>query len=179
MRRHILTGAPGSGKTTVANLLAAAGRTVVAEAATDRIAAAQAAGTPQPWNDPGFCETVAKAQRDRQAAADALPGPDQYFDRSPVCTLALARFLGQAPGPILTAELDRIRTEGPYQRRVYCFDLLGFITPTPARRIDLDAAKSFEQLHLEAYTELGFTIERLPAAAPAERAALLTDLTEP
>ncbi|GAA1690862.1 AAA family ATPase [Glycomyces endophyticus] len=175
MRRYILTGAPGAGKTTVAARLAAAGHTVVAEAATDLITAAQAAGDRSPWTQPGFCERVAALQRDRQAAADHLPGPVQYFDRSPVCTLALARFLGHPVGPVLAAELAR--TAGLYRPDVLFVDLLDRITPTPVRRISLDQAREFERIHLDAYTEYGFRLHRLPPAGEAERAALALALT--
>jgi predicted ATPase len=177
LRRFILTGAPGAGKTTVARLLAEAGHTVIGETATEVIEAAQATGDDLPWRRPEFCEEIAAAQRDRQLAANALPGPIQYFDRSPVCTLALARYTGQPVGPVLAAELDRIKAEAVYEPRVLMFDLLGFITRTKARHVTLEEAQDFEQYHLDAYTEHGFTIERIRAAVPEDRASLITRLT--
>ncbi|MDN3242791.1 AAA family ATPase [Glycomyces tritici] len=174
MHRFVLTGAPGAGKTTVLRLLAEAGHTVIAEAATDLIETAQAAGDDTPWERPDFTEQVASLQRARQTAADALPGPVQWFDRSPVCTLALARFTGAPVGPVLSAELDRI--QGLYEPRVLLFDLLGSITATPVRRIGLAQARRFEQVHIEAYTEYGYTVVRVPAAAPADRTRLTLDL---
>ncbi|MFG3342109.1 AAA family ATPase [Glycomyces sp. NPDC048151] len=178
MRRFILTGAPGAGKTTVARLLLAAGHTVVDEAATDLITASQAAGEDTPWEHPGFTDRVAALQRDRQIAADTLPGPDQWFDRSPVCALALARYTGAPVGPVLAAELDRIETEAVYEPRVLLFDLLDAIEATPVRRIDLDGARRFAQVHVDAYTERGYTIVRIPPAPPAERARLVLDATQ-
>ncbi|WP_240192829.1 AAA family ATPase [Glycomyces sp. YM15] len=158
-------------------VLAAAGHTVVAEAATDLIAAAQAAGDDTPWEHPDFTERVAALQRDRQIAANDRPGPVQWFDRSPVCALALARFTGAPIGPVLAAELDRIARERVYEPHVHLFDLLGFITATPVRRIGLEEARRFEQVHVDAYAEHGFTINRVPAADPEDRARLLLDAT--
>jgi predicted ATPase len=177
LRRFILTGAPGAGKTTIGRRLARAGATVIAEAATDLITVAQAAGDDEPWTDPALIEDIAALQRDRQIRADALPGPVQYFDRSPVCTLALARFLGHPVGPVLAAELDRIRTDRIYAPTVLCFDLLDAVTPTAARRIDLEQARAFEQVHLDAYTEHGYRIERIPAVGKAARRAIVAGLT--
>lgn len=171
-RRYILTGAPGAGKTTTARRLAAAGHTVIAEAATDLITASQAAGIDAPWDDPAFTDQIAALQRERQHRADALPGPVQFFDRSPVCTLAMARFTGHEPGPVLLAELDRITTDRIYQTTVLLFDLLDAITPTNVRRVTLDEARAFEHVHLDAYAEYGFRIERLPPLPVADRAAL-------
>ncbi|GAA2150838.1 MULTISPECIES: AAA family ATPase [Glycomyces] len=176
MRRFILTGAPGAGKTTVARILAEAGHTVIPEAATDLIEAAQAAGEDAPWERPDFCEAIAALQRERQRAADALPGPAQFFDRSPVCALALARFTGHPVGPVLTAALTHAATV--YQPRVFLFDLLGAITPTPVRRISIDDARRFERVHVDAYTEHGYRITRIPADTPRARAQRLLDLVK-
>jgi predicted ATPase len=58
MRRHVLTGAPGAGKTALANALRERGYPVVAEAATDVIAEEQARGVAQPWEGEDFLESV-------------------------------------------------------------------------------------------------------------------------
>jgi predicted ATPase len=94
-----------------------------------------------------------------------------------VCTLALARLKHYPVSPVLAAELDRITTAGVYDRRVLFIEHLGFITPTPVRRIRLDEALHFEQLHRDAYRELGFDLVPIPPAPPAERAAHITHLT--
>ena len=66
MRRYILTGAPGAGKTSILQILAARGYPVVAEAATDVIAAEQARGVAEPWQDPVFIDKIIQLQRIRQ-----------------------------------------------------------------------------------------------------------------
>jgi predicted ATPase len=58
---------------------------------------------------------------------------------------------------------------------VFFFDLLGFITPTAVRRIDLEGAQRFEQFHRDAYTEYGYDLVRVPATDPIERARLVHD----
>lgn len=157
MNRFILTGTPGSGKTAILRQLEIDGLAVVEEAATDVIALAQARGVDEPWKEPGFTDAVAGLQRRRQLAADRHPRP-VVFDRSPICTYALALHLGHPVGQALTAELDRIRDEHVYERRVFFVKGQGFITPTAARRISLADAQRFEQLHAEVYSSLGYDL---------------------
>ena len=59
MRRFIITGAPGAGKTAIIHQLELDGFSVVEEAATDIIAAAQVQGMVQPWTHPSFIDVVA------------------------------------------------------------------------------------------------------------------------
>jgi len=66
MQRFILTGAPGSGKTSILRILAARGYPVIAEAATDVISAEQARGVDEPWQDPAFIDKIIELQRSRQ-----------------------------------------------------------------------------------------------------------------
>jgi predicted ATPase len=70
------------------------GHLVVEEAATDVIAL----GCDEPWEEPGLIDKVVALQRRRQdhALADRNGGI-VFFDRSPVCTLALSRYAGLAP----------------------------------------------------------------------------------
>lgn len=168
MRRYILTGAPGAGKTVLLRALERAGCAVVEEAATDVIALAQAQGVAEPWTDPGFIDAIVGLQTQRQARAT---GDLVFFDRSPVCTLALARFLGHPVSPALNAELARIAAEAVYQRKVLLVRGLGFITPTAARRISLEAALAFERVHEAAYRELGYALVSIEPGSPADRVA--------
>ncbi|MGA5428401.1 AAA family ATPase [Streptomyces koyangensis] len=169
MRRHILTGTPGAGKTTVLRALAARGHHTVAEAATDVIAREQARGVPEPWTGPDFITRVTAEQRARQQAAEAADGPC-FFDRSPVCTHALATYLGHPVPPALTAELTRLTTPpGLYEPYVFLLRPLGFVETTAARRISYEDALAFEKVHEESYRRFGFRLVGIPAAGVEER----------
>jgi predicted ATPase len=167
----VLSGAPGAGKTAVLRALSELGYEVVAEAATDVIAAWQERGVGEPWLDPAFTDWIAALQRDRQQRAAA--GGIQFFDRSPVCTLALARYLGHPVGPVLAAELERVVRAGVYQRRVFFLEPLGFIEPTAARRISYAESIEFGRVHEAEYRRLGFELVDVPAAPVAARAAMI------
>src|SRR5437764_8122655 len=111
MRRFIITGAPGAGKTAIIRQLELDGFSVVEEAATDVIAAAQAHGKAEPWTHPSFLDTVARLQTERRIRAARQPDEVQFHDRSIVCTVALAKYLGFPISPLITEELERVKKE--------------------------------------------------------------------
>lgn len=158
MRRFIITGAPGSGKTAIVRQLELGGFSVVEEAATDVIAAAQARGAAEPWTTPSFIDEVAGLQKHRQIQASDQPGDVQFHDRCIVCTAALARYLGYPASAFLTSELQRIRKETIFEKRVFFVQNLGFVTPTAARRISFEETLRFEKIHEETYRSFGFDL---------------------
>lgn len=166
MTHHILTGAPGAGKTVILRGLEQAGVAVVEEAATDVIAWEQARGCDEPWSQPGFIDAILQLQqfRERRAGAGLT-----VFDRSPVCTLALSRFQERPDSPALTRTIGRLVDEGRYHREVFFVEGLGFITPTAARRIDLDGARRFAEEHRRCYEALGFALIEIAPATPESR----------
>lgn len=173
MRRFIITGAPGAGKTAIIRQLELDGFSVVEEAATDVIAAAQARGTARPWTDPSFIDAVAQLQRDRQIRGSHHPDEIQFHDRCAVCTAALAAYLGYPVSRFLAGELERVTKEAIYQRRVFFIRSLGFITPTEARRISLEDAMRFESVHEETYRNFGFELVMVEAGSLASRVAIV------
>jgi len=169
MRRFIITGAPGAGKTAIIRQLELEGFSVVEEAATDIIAAAHAKGMVEPWTHPSFMDVIANLQRDRQIRASYQPDEVQFHDRCVVCTAALAVYLGHAYTPTLTSELERIQKEAIYQRRVFFIRNLGFVTPTEARRITFEETVRFEKIHEETYRGLGFELVSVEPGSLMER----------
>ena len=75
-----------------------------------------------------------------------------------VCTAALAAYLGHPFSPFLSSELERIKNEAVYQKRVFFIRNLGFITPTEARRISFEDTVRFDKIHEETYRDFGFVI---------------------
>lgn len=169
MKRFIITGAPGAGKTAIIRQLELDGFSVVEEAATDVIAAAQAQGTAEPWTHPSFIDAVANLQRDRQIRASYQPHEIQFHDRCAVCTAALATYLGHPHTPTLASELARIKREAIYRPRVFFIRNLGFITATEARRITLEETVRFEKIHEEIYRDFGFELFSVEPGSLAER----------
>jgi predicted ATPase len=173
MRRFIITGAPGAGKTAIIRQLELDGFSIVEEAATDVIAAAQAQGTIEPWTHPSFIDAIAHLQRDRQIRASYQPDEVQFHDRCSVCTAALATYLGYPFSPFLTGELERIRNEAIYQTRVFFVRNLGFIKPTEARRISFEETVRFEKIHEETYRNFGFELVSVGPGSLAERVSMI------
>jgi predicted ATPase len=173
MRRFILTGAPGAGKTAIIRQLEIDGFGVVEEAATDVIALAQARGIDEPWRNPSFIDSIVDLQQRRQIRASCQPDEVQFHDRSAVCTAALAVYLGRPISDTLSRELERIKTEEIYQKRIFVIRNLGFIMPTEARRISFEEALCFEQVHEETYRSFGYEIVSVePASVPGRVAAI-------
>ncbi|HKE21849.1 MAG TPA: AAA family ATPase [Bryobacteraceae bacterium] len=173
MRRFIITGAPGAGKTAIIRQLELDGFGVVEEAATDFIAAAHAQGEVEPWKHPSFIDAIAHLQKDRQIRAAYQPDEVQFHDRCVVCTAALAVWLGYPFSPFLAGELERVRTEAVYQTRVLFIRHLGFITPTEARRISFEDTVRFEKVHEDTYRDLGFELISIERGSLAERVSMI------
>ena len=173
MKRFILTGAPGAGKTAIVRQLELDGFSVVEEAATDVIAAAHMQGRDEPWMHPSFIDSIASLQRDRQIRASRQPDAVQFHDRCVVCTAALATYLGYPFSPGLISELERVRTDGVYERRVFLIRNLGFVTPTDARRISFEDTVRFEKVHEETYRNYGFELVPVEPGSVAERVAII------
>jgi predicted ATPase len=169
----VLTGAPGSGKTAILRQLELDGFSVVEEAATDVIALQQAQGVAEPWVNSAFIDAIVDLQRQRQIRASSLSGPIQFHDRSAICTVALASYLGHPLSRTLSQELERIETESVFQKRVFFIRNLGFITPTAARRISFEETLRFERIHEETYRRFGFETAFVDAGAVADRVATI------
>jgi predicted ATPase len=106
MKRSILTGTPGSGKTSILHELKSQGYWVVEEAATDVIACEQSRGNREPHMRPDFIDAIVRLQKQRQLEAAMAPFGLQWYDRSPVCMLALSRYLGYPLSAALVEELE-------------------------------------------------------------------------
>lgn len=65
IKRIIFTGTPGSGKSTVINLLEKMEHVVIHEAATDIISQGRSHGIDRPWEEPEFVDLIVSMQKER------------------------------------------------------------------------------------------------------------------
>lgn len=161
MKRYILTGTPGCGKTSIIRSLELDGYYVVEEAATDIIALRQAQGIAEAWTDPSFIDDITNLQKQRQMQLADLSSEVQFYDRSPLCTYALSVWLGYPISITLANEIERIKEEQIYERQVFFIENLGFCEPTQARRITFEDSLRFEKVHEETYRAFGYECTRV------------------
>ncbi len=173
MNHYILTGTPGSGKTSILRSLELAGYAVVEEAATDIIALRHAQGIAEPWTHATFIDDIANLQKHRQMRIADVSSV-QFYDRSPLCTYALSVWLGFPISTTLAAEMERIESAQIYQKQVFFIENLGFCAPTAARKITFEDSLKFEKVHEETYRSFGY--ECIPIA-PQELSTRVEQIT--
>jgi predicted ATPase len=173
MKRYILTGTPGCGKTSILRALELAGYLVVEEAATDIIALRQAQGIAEPHTHPAFIDDITNLQKHRQMRIADVSGV-QFYDRSPICTYALAVFLNFPISKTLAEEMARIEKAQIYQKQVFFIENLGFCEPSAARKITFEDSLKFEKVHEETYRSFGYECIRI---APQELSARVEQIT--
>lgn len=167
MKRYVLTGTPGCGKSAIIRSLELDGFSVVEEAATDIIALRQAQGIAEPWTHASFIDDITNLQKQRQMRVADPSQRVQFYDRSPLCTYALSRWLGFPISTTLAKEMERIREKQIYERQVFFIGNLGYCQPTQARRISFEDSLRFEKVHEETYRSFGYECVRV---APGELA---------
>jgi len=158
MKRYILTGTSGAGKTSIIRFLENMGHCVIHEAATDIIASEQASGIIKPWDDISFIDKIVDLQKQRQLQAS---GELQFFDRVAFDTYALSMYLDYAPSITLLEEIKRINEEKTYEKKVFFIENLGFCKKTPIRQISYEEALRFEKIHEEVYKSYGYELVRI------------------
>lgn len=174
MRRYVLTGTPGSGKTSLIRELKDQGYAVVEEAATDVNTLFLANGNAEPWRQPDFIDSIVRLQKQRQCTALTASHELQFYDRSPLCTYALSLHLGYPPSADLLAEMERIEREHIYQQQVFFLENLGFCEPTEVRKISFADALTFETIHVDVYTSFGYDLIKIPPCPLSTRVQLIT-----
>ncbi len=156
MKNYILTGAPGSGKTSLINEFQNRNYLTIKEAATDVIAEEQLNGISEPWKNPEFIDKIADLQKIRQESIK--DNRLCFFDRSPICTYALTIYLRFKPSDSLLNELLRIKEQRIYQKQVFFIKNLGFITNTEARKITFEESLKFEEIHKKIYQDFDYEL---------------------
>lgn len=167
---YVITGGPGSGKTTVLAELARRGHTCIPEDARAVIQEQVASsGNALPWADaPRFADLLMErsiATWHQQAAKN--PQDPIYFDRGVGDAYTCADLVGHTLSTHLREQAAACRYRNavflaPYWAAIYTTDT--------ERRQSIEEAERTEHAIVRTYTGLGYEIVRLPCISPAERA---------
>jgi predicted ATPase len=171
IRRYVLTGGPGVGKTTIANYLKEMeGCGSIDEAATRIMKKEISEGVERPWEDPRFTQKIIAVQRaDREVVEDLYSDEDYlFFDRSPIDAFTYSLYHKETPDPDVIAEVaEMVHYFNP---TVFLVENFGECEQTAVRPESIEEAQLIERTIEESYRSLGFEIVRVKPGTVAERA---------
>ncbi|MCM8731204.1 AAA family ATPase [Hephaestia sp. GCM10023244] len=170
---HVVTGGPGSGKTTLIDALAASGVATSPEVGRAIIREEMASGgTALPWRDHrAFAEKMLVREVAAHRAALAM-ATTVVLDRGVPDVIAFLRISGLAvPSPI-----DRAARTCRYNPRVFIAPWWDAIFTTDAeRKQTADEARAAFAVMAETYRDYGYHLVELPRASVAARVAFVRD----
>lgn len=167
----VITGGPGSGKSTLIDALASLGFTTMPEAGRAIIRDQSAIdGIALPWNDPrAFAELMLSWELRSHRAARGAGGP-AIFDRGVPDIVGYLRFCGLPVPP----HLDKAA-------RIFRYNRMVFVAPPwpeifgqdGERKQTWQEAEATYKAMVEAYPAYGYELVPLPLASVDERAAFV------
>lgn len=167
----VLTGSPGSGKTTLIEALAAEGYATAPEAGRNIIRdQVIVGGSALPWRDKTlFAELMLAWELRSHHTVSGLAGP-VFFDRGVLDTLAYLLLSG-LPVP---AHMEKAAEHFRYNRRVFIAPPWPEIFSQDAeRKQDLDEAKRTFDALADTYPRYGYELITLPRTSVEKRLAFI------
>jgi predicted ATPase len=170
---YVITGGPGSGKTTLIEALSADGFACMPENARTIIQQQVAAGgTALPWADRvAFAELMLEADIRSYEIAQELSGP-VIFDRGIPDVLGYLQLCGLPIPP----DFEEAAQKHRYHRRVFVAPLWESIfTQDRERKQSIEEARATYPVMVDIYSRLGYELVLLPLATVEERVAFVRD----
>lgn len=172
-RLHVITGGPGSGKTSLIEALARAGYAHTVEAGRAIIQDQLAIDGPAlPWRDPSaFAELMLSWELRSYRMAEAMAGP-VFFDRGVTDLVGYLTLVGQPVPAHVTRAAERFR----YNRRVFVAPPWPAIYVQDAERKQTpeEAVRTYEAL-VAAYSSCGYELVSLPLVSVEARVRFVLD----
>ena len=170
-RLHVITGGPGSGKSTLIDALAAAGVATGAEIGRAIIREQVAAGgTALPWADERAFAALMLPREVAAHAAALASGRTTVLDRGVPDVIGFLRVSGLA----VPAHLDAAARTTRYNLRVFLAPFWAEIYTNDAERKQSPAiAQATEAIMRETYAAYGYDLIELPRVGIAERVAFV------
>jgi predicted ATPase len=166
MKRYVITGGPGCGKSSIISALEVSGETVVPEAAESFIRYQKARGVENPFLDPSFEDNVLKLQLQKEKHA---PNSERvFFDRGILDAWAYYQLQGRDPSELMHSVIEELRGSDHYQT-IFLVDHIGKIENNYSRREDLESAVKLGELQGDNYRSLGYNVVKIPVASIEER----------
>lgn len=167
---YIITGGPGTGKSSVINELAKRGHGTVEESATTVIAQELARGEKTPWSESWFEGKVAELMHQRQEAVRNDTRSYVFFDRGPVDPISYVLWYKKPLQQPVINKLNGLLVGGKFKPVVFLLEDLGFCENTEIRSENLKQLSELqERLHTD-YTSLGFEAIIVPRGSIQQRA---------
>jgi predicted ATPase len=167
MNKTILTGGPGTGKSSILLALEMSGYQVIREAAEDVIKYNKAQGNAEPWkNLPAFQDQILKLQQVREYAVRNSTEP-VFIDRGVLDGLAYYELSGTEPSQMMAQAVEQHRENG--YGLILLVDSLGECKHEGFRREDLEESRRISDRIEKIYRHNGYHIEHIKPGTVYER----------